>query len=57
MLTERKAELLSLEAKLERRIRRSQALFWLALAISNLASVATAVVIALHLARAIWRLS
>ena len=52
VLTDHKAELLALEHKLEKRIRR---FFW-TLAVSNLVTIAVSVAVTLALAHAIWHL-
>jgi hypothetical protein len=50
VLTERKAELLVLEHKLEKRIRRTPAWFFWTLAVSNLVTIAVSVAFTLALA-------
>lgn len=49
VLTERKAELLALEYKLEKRIRRTRAWFFWTLAVSNLVTIAVSVAVTLAL--------
>jgi hypothetical protein len=56
MLTERKAELLALEHRIEKRIRRTWVMFAMAVILSNIITGAVAVTIALSLAHSIWKL-
>jgi hypothetical protein len=56
MLTERRAELMALEHRIEGRLRRVQVMFWVVVIISNIITGVLAVTVALHMAHEVWKL-